>query len=347
MTEQRDWRLFQGTNQPCERLALLPDPPSWRPRRADTGTFSDRRRPRSSNEDDTWLRASTVSRGCKFEADPDVVNMVNAALYLRRPLLVTGQPGSGKSRLIDAVAYELRMGEPLRWSVGSRSTMREALYQYDAIGRLQSKTEEEGSDIGRFITLGPLGTALLPTKWPRALLIDEIDKGDIDLPNDLLNVFEEGEYDIPELKRLGGDQPISVQTVDPLQLQATVRAGKVSNYEFPLMILTSNGERDFPAPFLRRCLRLEMPNPTGRRDAKGQHDWALLDKVVARHFTPDEVLAASGVIAQFKQKVKDRQDLATDQLLNAITFVLHAGKLDGDASALVESLLTGLGTDAA
>ena len=90
--------------------------------------------------------------------------MVNAALYLRRPLLVTGAPGSGKSSLIDAVAYELRMGAPLRWSVTSRSTLRDALYSYDAVGRLQQKPGVD-APIGDFITLGSLGTALLPKMW--------------------------------------------------------------------------------------------------------------------------------------------------------------------------------------
>jgi MoxR-like ATPase len=88
-------------------------------------------------------------------------------------------------------AHELKLGPVLRWSVTSRSTLRhQGLYEYDAIGRLQEvQLHEEGTrpEIGNYLRLGPLGTALLPTATPWALLIDEIDKADIDLPNDLLH----------------------------------------------------------------------------------------------------------------------------------------------------------------
>ena len=90
----------------------------------------------------------------------------------------------------------------LRWSITSKSTLKDGLYLYDALGRLEElkRTGEtsDDSDIGRFIELGPLGTALLPTDWPQAPLIDEIDKSDLALPNDLVHIFEEGEYSIPK-----------------------------------------------------------------------------------------------------------------------------------------------------
>src|SRR5262249_15133431 len=170
-------------------------------------------------------------RGKTYQSTPEEVELVNAALYLRRPLLVTGKPGTGKSTLVNAVAYELGLGPVLSWSITSRSTLQEGLYRYDAIARLQQaslvdrlrQSGQEGrttetdqddrdtesaandpTDIGQFIRLGPLGTALLPAERPRALLIDEIDKSDIDLPNDLLHVFEEGRFEIPELVRTAG-----------------------------------------------------------------------------------------------------------------------------------------------
>jgi MoxR-like ATPase len=265
-----------------------------------------------------------LQRGGVFHATEHVVDMVNAALYLRRPLLVTGQPGSGKSSLVDAVAYELRMGPPLRWAVTSKSTLRDALYQYDAIGRLQERKWRMKADVGDFLTLGALGTALLPTAWPRALLIDEIDKGDIDLPNDLLNVFEEGEFEIPELRRLGADTEVSVFTSDPLQPRAMVKGGVVAAYEFPLMILTSNGEREFPAPFLRRCLRLEMPNPTSKLREDDNDSWQLLDKIIDLHFTKPQREAAESVIDEFKDSSNQQNSVAMDQLLNAIYFVMSS-----------------------
>lgn len=310
---------------------------------------------------DTWPAGSTRARGASFDATDTIVEMVNAALYLRRPLLVTGKPGSGKSSLIDAVAYELCLGEPLRWAVTSRSTLREALYQYDAIGRLQDERARSGGEaqpagseldadawqarsIGRYVRLGPLGTALLPSSRPRALLIDEIDKGEIDLPNDLLNVFEEGEFEVPELSRLKTDQPVDVMTADRGQPTACVTRGKVRCRQFPFIVLTSNGERQFPAPFLRRCLRLEMPNPTGNQPQDDNHEGQRLRRIVALHFQEDEVLRAKQVIDDFIDlALVQGQSLATDQLLNAVYFAVEAhAKPEEERRKVLQALQQGL-----
>ena len=188
-----DWKLFRGDPEhPHDAIDRLPPPPRWRDFATREGgeTHGDR-------------------RGRSYLASPREVEMVNAALYLRRPLLVTGKTGTGKSTLAYAVAHELKLGQVLYWPVTSRTTLVQGLYNYDAVGRLQDVKLAEGGegDIGQYIRLGPLGTALLPSDRPRVLLIDEIDKSDIDFPNDLLNIFEEGQFVIPELARLAGSRP--------------------------------------------------------------------------------------------------------------------------------------------
>ncbi|WP_218003250.1 AAA family ATPase [Nocardia concava] len=256
-----------------------------------------------------------------FQTTDPVIEAVNAALILRRPLLVTGRPGSGKSTLIESVAAELRMGPVLRWNITSRSTVQDALYRYDAIGRLhaerlgQNDTEYENprrqaiTSIGDYLRLGPLGTAMLPARWPRALLIDEIDKSDIDLPNDLLTVFERGEFEIPELARMKTSKPLKVG--DAQGSPAFISEGRIRCEQFPFVVLTSNGEREFPPAFLRRCIRIPMPDP----------DDTLLTKIVTAHLGSEAAAQAGDLIRKFAADSRETRALATDQLMNAIYVV--------------------------
>ncbi|TQS86091.1 AAA family ATPase, partial [Arthrobacter sp. TS-15] len=242
------WRLFRGDGD--SREVAFPPAPPWR---------------RFDPEEP--LPHHPAARPLPYLITSDEVDIVNAALHLRRPLLVTGHPGTGKSSLAHAIAHELTLGRVLRWPVNSRSTLQDALYQYDAVGRLREANLRRDSDdrepgIGQYVRLGALGNALVPREQPRVLLIDELDKGDVDLPNDLLTVFEEGEFTIPELTRLSEDHaPVHVQTDDP-DTPAAVLRGRVRCREFPIVVITSNGERDFPPAFLRRCVRLDLPEPT-------------------------------------------------------------------------------------
>ncbi|MFD4747614.1 AAA family ATPase [Streptomyces rubiginosohelvolus] len=349
----KDWWLYQGEGNRADRrrrLADLPAPP-WR-------DFNGTPDPGYTPPDcrgSAWER--TVERGEGYVPEELESDIVNTALYLRRPLLITGKPGVGKSTLADSIAVNLELGPVLRWPITSRTALRDGLYLYDAIGRLQeanldhlrprgartaansapqsaadvpsdavpgtapvrgdlltgNPTPPAAADaIGRYLRLGPLGTALLPQDRPRVLLIDEIDKSDIDLPGDLLTLFEDGGFEIPELARLAQDkQSVSIATDDAPDALVEIESGRVQCRHFPVVVLTSNGERDFPPAFLRRCVRLHLEPPGPEK----------LARIIRQRLDVDVTQPDKDEYRQLMQEFIDRSadgDLATDQLLNAI-----------------------------
>ena len=318
------WPIYTGKGEPHDGIDDLPAPPNWRA--FDGGPPLP---PPAAGAADPSTERRLGTGGHHRVPEAEELQMINAALYLRRPLLITGRPGTGKSTLAYAVAEELKLGPVLRWPITSRSTLREGLYRYDPIGRLreenlrQLRAKADGSgaaapepdDIGRHISLGPLGTALLPYERPRMLLVDEIDKSDIDLPNDLLNVFEEGQYEIEELTRLPADQhTVRVMTADPGG-QVDVVRGRVRCRAFPFVVLTSNDEREFPPAFLRRCLRLDLKPPGPSQ----------LDAIIAAHLGPTASAAAATQVTAFLEK-RETAEVTTDQLLNAVYLATSGGR---------------------
>lgn len=359
----KDWWIYQGAGNAVDKQARLSENrPPWRafkgepdPGYAPPGAAGD-----------AW--DETRRRGAGYVPDETERNAVNTALYLRRPLLVTGKPGVGKSTLAHSIAADLELGPVLHWPITSRSSLRDGLYQYDAIGRLHdanlrhldaaaavvardqhsrrkvtsrqstsftrplSAPRSPGGPIAPYLRLGPLGTALIAQDRPRVLLIDEIDKSDIDLPGDLLTVFEEGAFEIPELARIAAHQPrVKIGTQDDPEPQVHIERGRVQCLAFPIVVLTSNGERDFPPPFLRRCIRLNMEPPSKEK----------LTQIVRQRLDLDEGADApyNDLIEAFLTRRMDG-DLATDQLLNAVQLRLSgAWPDDGDPTTFLDTVL--------
>jgi MoxR-like ATPase len=287
-----------------------------------------------------------------------VLMAVNAAIHLRRPLLVTGHPGVGKSSLAYSIAHELGLGRVLWWPITPRTELEQGLFRYEALDRLRDSQARTGS-AEDYITLGPLGTAFLPLKKPRVLLIDEIDKSDLQLPNELLHLFEEGSFTIPQLRRefrqrrqdprqdnkpKENKAPADVSAeldTDDAETPARIYGGKVQCNAFPIVVMTSNDERDFPAAFYRRCIRVEMPPPTQESAlhaliaAQFGEDWAhgtwrdsaLLSELIT-DFLPSQAASAEG------------RQRAVDQFLNAAHLLMgvQGGPSGADAEALREIL---------
>ncbi|SFB64668.1 AAA family ATPase [Azotobacter beijerinckii] len=233
----------------------------------------------------------------QYEADEGLISAVNVAMLLNKPLLLTGSPGCGKSDLAERVAWELQCGPVLRFEAQSLSEANDLFYRFDLVGRMAESRirsdagifQHKGYSAGHlsdpthpahFVEFGPLGKAIFRAgakpngrdeakqelfeylrrkivgndnefKQQRSVvLIDEIDKASRDFPNDLLNGIDRMEFKIRELDNL------------------LVRTPEKSTCLHPIVVITSNLERDLPAPFLRRCAFYHIPDPTRERMAR-------------------------------------------------------------------------------
>src|SRR3954471_20834192 len=247
-----------------------------------------------------------------YVADDELKLAVNAAITLERPLLIKGEPGTGKTMLAEEVARAL--GRPLyQWHIKSTTKAQQGLYEYDAVSRVRDSQLGDGrvADIAQYIKRGVLWEAFT-SPAPAVVLIDEIDKADIEFPNDLLRELDRMEFHVYET-------------------QATIRAE-----HRPLVLITSNNEKELPDAFLRRCFFHYIRFP----------DKDTLEKIVRVHF-PDlkkELLAeALGAFFHVRETPGLKKKPSTSELLDWIKLLLAedippAALRSDDAKAIVPPL---------
>jgi MoxR-like ATPase len=254
-----------------------------------------------------------------YETTDAVAETVNLAIKLQRPILVEGEPGCGKTLLARSIAAELKLGEPIGLRIKSTTQARDLLYRFDALRRLQEVQNPNRIDQSQYvypyINLQPLGLAIQSGR-PCVVLIDEIDKADIDFPNDLLDVLDEFAFDIEDLPQAESDLCMN-------QSGFGRRVKGVTDTK-PIVVVTSNREKQLPEPFLRRCLYLELLFPNDRQQ---------LASIVRKNLGPEAgdladnlVEAAVRKFVELREKAKavgaDQKPPATSELIDWVR-ILH------------------------
>ncbi len=220
--------------------------------------------------------------------------IVNAAIILKRPLLLKGEPGTGKTELAQVIAEDLNM-RLIRWNIKSTSKASDGLYVYDTVQRLNDSRfhDKDVSDIRQYIRFGKLGEALRAAE-PVVLLIDEIDKADLEFPNDLLFELDQMSFDV-------------VETGDSFKAEHR-----------PIVVITSNSEKELPDAFLRRCLfhYIDFPGPS------------MMEQIARVHFPDLKHNLLSQIIAKFyfiRQRHELKKRPSTSELLDWIQAILAGG----------------------
>ncbi len=237
---------------------------------------------------------SNFKGSSSYVVSRELMNSVNVAVALQKPLLIKGEPGTGKTMLAEAIAESMDK-ELIIWNIKSTTKAQEGLYVYDTVQRLYDSQFGEGdvSDIKKYIKLGKLGEAFTSEKQV-VMLIDEIDKADLEFPNDLLWELDKMEFHIPETKET------------------------ISAKQRPIVIITSNAEKELPDAFLRRCIfhYIEFP------------DAEKMEEIVRVHY-PDiesKLLAAAMEAFYWIRDLKDVQKKpSTSELLDWLQALTLSG----------------------
>jgi MoxR-like ATPase len=252
---------------------------------------------------------SRFSSSERYIVSDELGKAVDVAIAIGRPLLIKGEPGTGKTLL--AVDLARQLGSPLiRWQVKSTTKAVEGLYQYDTVKRLHDSRFGDGNvgDISKYIELGPLGRAFTATERT-VVLIDEIDKADLEFPNDLLHELDVMSFTIPETGRV------------------------VDAVHRPIVVITSNNEKELPDAFLRRCVFHWIAFP----------DRELMAQIVAVHHPDVEAKLLAGALEAFYRLRRVdglRKPPSTSELIDWIAALRHA---DIDPAKLLGAGLPFLG----